>query len=542
MGEPKADAPPQPNGGVKQKPTSLNLGGGSVFYRNVNGRVNLNDIHLRHAFAANGRDGPRLKYSASSCSLKEQLRSTLPLSSVPSTPATALPAWSLPTEFEALLEPSPPPPPAPSHSPSALRVDEAQKQLSCSPSHNGFSLYTPPAPIPASGATKVRSTPNGLLSQPAPRRPHSIATAQYARGTSLLLDSGRPNPSLAQPAAPQPSATAATSVPATSSGPPPVVQRRSHSVTTPVSGVPGPFAKPSQEQHDLVQPDGTANGTRVAVPPQSLWNGQLQQRLPRRPHSIAATPTAATAGPLSQAAVGPATTARTPGEPIQWGASGLVLHQPVPRRAYATTLPHAQPPATTTQGVGLNVLGTNTWTGPRSRPHSIASNGTEAITPAVSASPSDSGYRSLPSASSDYQILQSPNNQQQQQNSASRRLSLPSAQSLLRANAPRPSPTFHGSPFRPFTCGVSPNGNPIFLGCTHLHSSNAQSTFPTSVSTPNIARTPTPATSPANMLTTSQAIQQLLATSRNGFNISDDKLALFIEILDTQDRFAKVSF
>lgn len=142
------------------------------------------------------------------------------------------------------------------------------------------------------------------------------------------------------------------------------------------------------------------------------------------------------------------------------------------------------------------------------RPYSIAG--------AAPVSPSDSGYRSFPSSASDYQVSQKTDPTP----SAQRRLSLPSAQAQLR---PKPSPTFHGLPFRPFTCGVSPNGSPIFLGCTHLH--------PSPGSQKSRAITPT----------ATQAIQQLMMQPRNGYRSPDDKIALFYEILDSQERFAKVN-
>lgn len=364
-----------------------------------------------------------------------------------------------------------------------------------------------------------------------------------------------------------------------------VQQRRAHSVAgTPVSvsagggnnnggvnGVNGQQEPRSNGVSPSVNGGTMGPTTRSVVPPQSLWNGQLQQPVPRRPHSIASTPVTPSPGMLAPAPTPTPTSAssvpssaRATAEPIQWGSSGMVLHQPIPRRAYASTLPHPQPPTPTSQGPALSILtnpgNSNTWTpgaGLRSRPHSIAT--TPQTAPMPPASPSDSGYRSLPSAASDYQILKSPSRSQaqqaqhhhqqqqhhhqqghqqlhnQQNHSATRRLSLPSAQSLLRASAPRPSPTFHGLPFRPFNCGVSPNGNPIFLGCTHLHNSSSTGTGSTGT------RSSTPATSPATPLTTSQAIQQLLAQPRNGFKIVDDKVSLFIEILDTQERFAKVS-
>lgn len=153
------------------------------------------------------------------------------------------------------------------------------------------------------------------------------------------------------------------------------------------------------------------------------------------------------------------------------------------------------------------------------RPHSIVG----PLTSLAPSSPSDSGYRSLPSSASDYQVTSSSQIAQKTDSStnAQRRLSLPSAQAQLR---PKPSPTFHGLPFRPFTCGVSPSGTPIFLGCTHLH--------------------PSPGTNKPRVITptTRQAIQQFLLHPRNGFRSPDDKIALFFEILDSQERFAKVIF
>ncbi|KAG7201730.1 hypothetical protein KM043_004453 [Ampulex compressa] len=541
MGEPKPASSPQPNGGVKQKPTSLNLAPGPGFYRNVNGR--LNDRHLQHVTAvAGGGRAARAGKSASPGPPVNNLEPGAPGAvQLPALPAVSSlsalpPAWALSAELENLLEPPPPPAPAASSSPRSggelqhdeLRSSPINQLPSRSPSHNGhgFPLYTPPAPIPASGASKVRSTPNGLPQPAAPRRPHSIAAPPYhAPGVHLGQQPGRASiPAAGAPQAgpwppngPPPPSTTAACVPS-------LVQRRAHSVAgTPVSVSPGVNGL-EQEPRTCPPPAGTlVPATRSAVPPQSLWNGQP---LPRRPHSIASTPVTAAPPPPTSAACLPS---RPAGEPLQWGASGMVLHQPVPRRPYAATLPHPQPPTPTSQGPALSILanpgGSNTWTagaGLRQRPHSIAS------TPQGPASPSDSGYRSLPSAASDYQILKSPSRSQakQQCQSATRRLSLPSAQTLLRATAPRPSPTFHGLPFRPFTCGVSPNGNPIFLGCTHLHTGGS-------------SRASTPATSPATPLTTSQAIQQLLAQPRNGFKIVDDKVSLFIEILDTQERFAK---
>ncbi|XP_039307687.1 nascent polypeptide-associated complex subunit alpha, muscle-specific form-like isoform X2 [Solenopsis invicta] len=616
MGEPKPAVSPQPNGGVKQKPTSLNLAPGPGFYRNVNGRASLNDRHLQHVTALIGGGRTAHVNKSASPNFAAAINNselggggsanTVQLPALPTVPPLSAisSAWSLSAELENLLEP--PPPPAPTHSSPSnrassvsnnehqqhqneqqhnnLRSSPINQLPTRSPSHNGhgFPLYTPPAPIPASGANKVRSTPNGLPHPGASRRPHSIAAppfhgVQHPLGqlagraaAATPLPSAAPAPGAATPTA---WGSGAATPNATTCGVPGVVQRRAHSVAgTPVSlstgnnGINGGINGQQEPRSNGPSAGGVGVGgggsggsggggvvvsaTRSAVPPQSLWNGQ--QPLPRRPHSIASTPvTAATGLPPATTATptNVSATARTPGEPIQWGASGMVLHQPIPRRAYASTMPHPQPPTPTSQGPCLSVLNnpgnSNTWTlgaaALRPRPHSIATTpqGAPQMPPA---SPSDSGYRSLPSAASDYQILKSPSksqqNQQQQQSqqqihqSAVRRLSLPSAQTLLRTSAPRPSPTFHGLPFRPFTCGVSPNGNPIFLGCTHLHNSNSSS---------GSTRTSTPATSPATPLTTSQAIQQLLAQPRNGFKIMDDKVSLFIEILDTQERFAKVS-
>lgn len=140
-------------------------------------------------------------------------------------------------------------------------------------------------------------------------------------------------------------------------------------------------------------------------------------------------------------------------------------------------------------------LTAQTWN-PARRPHSIA--GPSALVPA---SPSDSGYRSLTSSVSDHQLMDT--------------------RSALAQLRPRPSPTFHGLPFRPFTCGLSPSGAPIFLGCTHLH--------------------PAPSSKPRTITpTTSNAIRQLLMQPRNGFRTADEKISLFFDILDSQDRFAKV--
>lgn len=692
MGEPKPVASSQSNGGIKQKPTSLNLAPGSAcFYRNVNGRINLNDRHIQHAGTAagsletgvaggrglvniglrnnninchntnnnpnnnnnNNESGSVKSITSTSSPIFNESNNVSQLSALPSVPSllSAIPGWNISAEQENLLESMPPPPPAPSDGTISHRSSSAEQQQQlhhhqqqqqlqqsqlqsqqrnnlqpspigqlCSPSNNGlggvgavgnFSLYTPPAPIPASGANKIRSTPNGLPQSTAMRRPHSIAVPPYSLAQFNPRVIGPPG---IDSWGNRPDTTTKSSNCAISNGsssPIYGVSRRAHSVaSTPVSATSNGMQQQQLQQHQKQLPLSAGNmvpttTTRTNVPPQTLWNGQLQQQsLPRRPHSIASTPVnAAITSVLSGngstvSSAGSCTPAggvsangtsngggRTPSiEPIQWGASGMVLHQPVPRRPYPTTLPHPQPPTPTSQGPALSVLtnpgNSNTWTpggALRHRPHSIATtpqgyttsiiggstlggNGSVGCSPMPPASPSDSGYRSLPSSSSDYQLLKSPSQSQLLQTpngnrSAVRRLSLPSsAQNLLRATAPRPSPTFHGLPFKPFSCGVSPSGTPIFLGCTHLHGNGNGTVGPggsgicgngnNGVGNPNgngTTRASTPATSPAHALTTSQAIQQLLAQPRNGFKIVDDKVSLFIEILDSQERFAKVS-
>ncbi|KAF6205301.1 hypothetical protein GE061_019471 [Apolygus lucorum] len=160
---------------------------------------------------------------------------------------------------------------------------------------------------------------------------------------------------------------------------------------------------------------------------------------------------------------------------------------------------------------------------PKSRPHSIASEPSwspqviRSAPPATSAtSPSDSGYRSLPSATSDYQI-KSPATSVLQTSfnslpsaSASRRLSLPNASRST--TTPRPSPTFHGLPFRP-AIGLSPSSSSLSLLVpgTPMAPANTPIKGPL---TPSYART---------------------------LDHLDDKVCLLFDILDTQERFAKVT-
>lgn len=467
--------------------------------------------------------------------------------------------------------------------------------------HNGFALYTPPtAPAPptlngCSGAAppKVRcGLPNGLP-QPAPRRPHSIAASSPFNLAAIqaALSGGRTAAAAAGPPVvspvPPPTSTSTSTSSSSAAGTngakhTPNGISASYSWSTGLSnggsatatGAPGPGVIGSNrqrppdsvlglpEQQPAAAPGVAPAATRSAVPPQSLWNGghlsaAASGKSPAESSSsssvssvssaastaaAAAPPNPASAANINNKPAGSAATAapaaaaaRTPGEPIQWGASGLVLHQPVARRPYPTTLPHPGSPTPTPKALSCHgtASSSNTWSSRASRPHSIASTPVGGGT-----SPSDSGYRSLPSASSDYQLKSAALRQHppaRDPQSAARRLSLPSAQNLLRG--PRPSPTFHGFPSKPYGCGLSPNStNPMFLGCTHANGSST----PSSGGSGSTASVRTP-TSPATLLSTYQAIQQLLAQQKNGFKLSDDKLNLFVDILDTQERFAQVS-
>lgn len=463
MGEPASGPPPQSNGGVKQKPTTLNLGLGP-FYRGA---------------------------------------SNSPVTNIQSSTSHVINHWvsSEPDSVQRETQLQPPPPPAPANTRNGRSLRNGQSPNHGNYNGHGFPLYTPPAPIPSSGSSsgtgKTRCLSNGIPN-PSPRRPNNITVSPlYGHGHKRTES---PPPSSPGRTVNEP------------------VLRRPHSAV---------YAR----EYDTGSMGAATTPSRHVLPG---WNGPVVQQpaIPRRPHSIASTPTNPSVVQLSSTTL-PSVPVRTPGEPVQWGPSGLVLHHPVPRRPYSTSQSQVQSQPQPPTPTSMNTVGLtgncNTWTAGvslRPRPHSVAT--TPQGTAMAPASPSDSGYRSLPSSSSDYQLLKSPSQQlstSQGQQSAVRRLSLPSAQTLLRVTAPKPSPTFHGLPFRPFTCGLSPNGNPIFLGCTHLHGN----------------RVATPVTSPAKSLTTSQAIQQLLAQPRNGFKIVDDKVSLFIEILDTQERFAKVS-
>lgn len=369
----------------------------------------------------------------------------------------------------------------------------------------------PPPPAPESAQTLPRRPnsvgklpPNGDLpnTNSIPRRPHSIAVTSVANGINHFKQNG---PSVQTPLyrPPAPPTTCSSqpirrpvSIAATPTTPsnqhngfpykamngfppwtsqlPPIINRRPHSVaTTPMDG----------------------NGNIAEVPPRNVpWNG-IHHPIPRRPHSIAVTEAAGD---------------------VKWSPVRLPpLQHPVARR----------PPPMVLQYPNFTTPNTTWGNGSPRRPTSITSvpaNNLNLTTTAI-ASPSDSGYRSLPSSQSDYQVHNAtlvnglpPHDP--------RRLAV-SVHSQM-----RPSPTFHGTPFKPFTCGSATTGAPLFLGCTHAHGS----------------KTGTPATTPSKTASSTpssirEAVQHLLMQPRNGFNIMDDRMSIFIDILDAQERFSQVN-
>lgn len=149
---------------------------------------------------------------------------------------------------------------------------------------------------------------------------------------------------------------------------------------------------------------------------------------------------------------------------------------------------------------------------------------------AANLSPSDSGYRSLPSSTSDYQIIKSPaappivaksNSNTTSVTNSPRRKSLPaSVQSTpLQPTPTTPRVTVNSLPPRPASCHSG-----LFLGCTHP------------------LRPGTPGHPPATISNaTAAALQQLLLqTPKNGFKSIDEKVNLFLDILDSQERFEQV--
>lgn len=473
-----ADTAAIPSSDKQQKPPTTLLIGPSPFYRNVSGRLSLNDRHLQHNLSRTAGTSDSNSWSQAA-PWRPASSSNGPMQTIPRRVANSNPATPIST---------------------------------ASP----FPFYTKPDPVVLSTPSQLRASPSGIGL--APRRPHSVAASPTAPGAGLAPYS---------PWAPADSGGLQT-------GP-----RRPHSIaSSPVSSrVPGPVSSRSRD---------------VSMGLSSY--GILHQPIPRRPHSI--TTSAAITPPASSAP-----TTRTGNSPQQQGPRRAFIpcstsvpifpsatssptakpvgpiQQPTPCRPHsmpdtatsAATLPHTA--ITTSSCIPVITTGSShTWSSSSGPQRRVATTSGTPTSVAVTLSPSDSGYRSLPPATSDYQIL---NSSQATHSTAVRRLSLPatSAQVALGLQTPRPSPTFHGLPFlpvRPLTCGFSPNGNPIFLGCTHLHNPNSKSN--------------TPATTPSKTVaSTAQILQQLLLHHpRNGFTSLDDKVNLFFEILDTQERFEQV--
>lgn len=461
----------------QQKPPTTLFIGPSPFYRNVSGRLSLNDRHLQHNLSRTSGTSDTNSWSQA----------------VPWHPADSSsgPVQTIPRRV-ANSNPTTP-----------------------SSTASPFPFYTKPDPI-VPNTSQLRSSPSGIGLTP--RRPHSVGATPTAPGAGLASYS------------PWGSADSGS----LQAGP-----RRPHSIaSSPVSSkTPGPLsARPR---------DGSMAVSSYGI---------LHQPIPRRPHNI-----------ITSAAITPPTpsvpTTRTGSSPQQQGPRRALIPNStsVPILPSATSSPITKPigpiqPPTPCRPHSMLVTATSsatlshtttavsscvpvittgsshTWSSSSGPQRRVTTTSGTPTSVAITLSPSDSGYRSLPPATSDYQIL---NSSQVTHNSAARRRSLPStsAQVALGLQTPRPSPTFHGLPFlpvRPLTCGFSPNGNPIFLGCTHLHNPNSKSN--------------TPATTPSKTVaSTAQALQQLLLQHpRNGFRSLDEKVNLFLEIMDTQERFEQV--
>lgn len=473
-----------PSSDKQQKPPSTLFLGSSPFHRNVSGRLSLNDRHLQHN--RNRTTGTSAAVSDSNTWSRgvawcpgNATSSNGPVQATPRRVATSNP-----------------------NTPSTA----------ASP----FPFYTKPEPIVLGTSCQLRPPPSSV--GVTPRRPHSVAATPTASATGL------------GPYSPWPSADSGC----LQTGP-----RRPHSIaSSPVSSkAPGlPIARPR---------DGSVALSSYGI---------IHQPIPRRPHSIAASVAITPPTPSAPTTrTGSSPQQQVPRRPLIPNSNSVPIltsavssptaklscsmQQPTPRRpqsvvvipSSSATLPHVT--TATSPCVSMITTGnSHTWSSSNSQQRRVATTVATPTSVPNTLSPSDSGYRSLPPVTTDYQNL---NSSHVTNNSATRRLSLPStsAQVALGLQTPRPSPTFHGLPFlpvRPLTCGLSPNGNPIFLGCTHLHTPNSKSN--------------TPATTPSNTVTsTAQALQQLLLQHpRNGFRALDDKVKLFLEILDTQERFEQV--
>ncbi|KAJ9573775.1 hypothetical protein L9F63_008858 [Diploptera punctata] len=484
----------------QQKPPTTLFLGPSPFHRNSNNRLSLNDRHLQHN--------------------RSRTAGSLDTSSW-----SQVPPWRSPATTN-----------------NTPRRGAASNPTTPNNAASPFPFYTKPDPIVVGPTTQLRPSPSGI-GVPPPRRPHSVAASPV---TSASLGPYSPWPSPdgggvpQQPVPRRPHSIASSPInpkaPGLPSGSSPFrardaamalssygilhqpIPRRPHSIATSTAITPPASTAPSAPR--------TAGSSGAWNPPSAP-----QQQAVRRPLIPNSTSvpilSSATSSPAAQASGSTSTTSPPSTAPPRRP------HSMVANPSSSATLPHT---TTTTSTTSVNGAGSShTWSSSNSqrRPHTVSTTSATPTSVSVTLSPSDSGYRSLPPATSDYQILATSTSNQQQPNIAARRLSLPatSAQVALGLQGPRPSPTFHGLPFlplRPFTCGLSPSGNPIFLGCTHLHTPNSKSN--------------TPATTPVKNASAAQALQQLLLQQpRNGFRSLDDKVNLFLEIMDTQERFEQVT-
>ena len=441
-----------PSSDKQQKPSTTLLIGPSPFYRNVSGRLSLNDRHLQH----------NLNRTAGTSDSN---------------------SWSQAAPWR---------PASSSNGPVLTILRRVANSNPTTPISTASALpfYTKPHPFILSTSSQLRASPSGIGF--ALQRPHSVAASPTAPGAGLA------------PYSPWGSADSV----GLQTGP-----RRPRSIaSSPVSSrVPDPLsARPR---------DG----------PVALSSyGVLHQPIPRRPHSITIS-----AAITPQAPSEPTT--RTGNSPQQQGPrrSFIPSSTSVPILPSATSSPIEKPVGPIEQPTPCphSMLVTATSSATLSHTAITAYSCVPVITTGSSHTwSSSSGPHRRVATTSGTPIL---NSSQATHSTAVRRLSLPStsAQVALGLQTPKPSPTFHGVPFlpvRPLSCGFSPNGNPIFLGCTHLHNPNSKSN--------------TPATTPSKTVaSTAQVLQQLLLQHpRNGFRSLDEKVNLFLEILDTQERFEQV--
>lgn len=520
----------------KDKPSTLQLIRQSPFYRNVSGRLSLNDRHLNN--------------NRNRVDKQNEIQDSSSKSSIPN---------------------------------GGSSVSILSKKLSFRKPHSAAATPVSPSDLDDGGFESWTGSCEGLTQLQDIIRRRTNALADETGITNFPKSQSAFNLTQKYPSPSQPTSTIPTDsyrrndFPGTVDISNDVSRRRPASLSSEVCRTSSP-ARPtslptaslSYESNFQSRKTASTPSTDIWIPPENIVlrrppepsdrNGYYSTESPR-------TDTSSSARPVHHSAPSSASDYNniistfpfyTPPAPISSSTVGSRL-QPSPNRPYglvnSATVPAGlgsstawQTPGHQPQTVSTPVIQTSTqhsWNPPAStvlRPHSIASTSVEydpslrRLSSNVSAwpcrrphsvaytapsscsalSPSDSGYRSLPSSASDYQLLKSPVTSAQlvMTNSLpNRRMSLPaSTQNHLRVATPRPSPTFHGQPFRPVSCG----GSPFFVGCTHPFYNNPSKTA-------------------------AQALQILLQQPRNGFVMSDDRLALLFEILDTQEKFAKVN-